>query len=106
MDVNITRTSNRLIARPSGPRLDSPNALSFKENLRATVEQADMDVVVDMRDVDFMDSSGLGALVATSRLIPSPHEMMFANLQPIVARVFDLTHLNRVFTILPDGELV
>ncbi|MEM6308220.1 MAG: STAS domain-containing protein, partial [Pseudomonadota bacterium] len=105
MNIDITQNSDTVIARPDGPRLDSPNALDFKEALRKVAETTDVNMIVDMRHVEFMDSSGLGALVAVSKLMPAPHQMIFANLQPLVARVFELTHLNRVFTILPDGEI-
>lgn len=100
MEIQITTLPTYQIIAPAGPRLDAIRALEFKENFRAVVLEADRPIIVDMGQIDFIDSSGLGALITTAKLIAAPHTLKFANLQSLVARVFKLTHIDRVFDIV------
>lgn len=59
-------------------------------------------VVLDLSDVTFLDSSGLGALVAAMKLI-APQRLDLAGLTPNVARVFRLTRMDTVFVIHPTA---
>ncbi|MEO0357473.1 MAG: STAS domain-containing protein [Pseudomonadota bacterium] len=101
MKIDLTQHESHLVATPAGPRLDALHALAFKENLRKSVETLDQDIVIDMVNIEFMDSSGLGVLVAVAKLVPDGCGFAFCNLQSLVARVFQLTHLDRVYTVLP-----
>ena len=53
----------RIIAVP-GPRLDAAGAEDFKAALRDEIDGGATQIVLDLSEVEFMDSSGLGALVA------------------------------------------
>ncbi len=103
MKITLTQTDTHLVATPAGPRLDALHALEFKEKLRNTVETLDQDIIIDMSNIEFMDSSGLGVLVAVTKLKPEECDLAFSNLQPLVSRVFQLTHLDRVFEVLPKS---
>lgn len=83
-------------------RIDAAGALAFKEAVRSRIEDAPMRVVLDLTHVEFIDSSGLGAIVATMKVLKPDHKLELAALQPIVAKVFALTRMDRVFDIHPD----
>lgn len=56
--------------------------------------------VIDMSLVDYIDSSGLGVLVAIQkRALQKSGEVTIAGLQGIVRELFELTRLNKVFTV-------
>lgn len=74
--------------------LDLANAATAEAELRASLEADDTAVVVDMRELEFIDSTGIALLVAVLghddggtriRFIPSE--------SPAVTRVLDLTGL-------------
>jgi hypothetical protein len=51
----------------------------------------------DMSEVEFLDSSGLGAVVAARKLLGMDQHLALAGLQPAVEKVLRLTHMDRVF---------
>ena len=85
-------------------RLDASAALSFKEGFRGLVADHCGDVVLNLSRVDFLDSSGLGALVAARKIMGPDRALDLAQLQPIVAKVLALTHMDRVFNIHTDFD--
>jgi anti-sigma B factor antagonist len=55
-------------------------------------------LVLDMGDVTFLDSTGIGALVQVHRLCrDQPAELQLRGLQPRVRQVFDVTALSEHF---------
>ena len=73
--------------------------IGIQEALHQRLQTLQQDIVLDMGNIEFLDSSGLGVLVTLSKLLPRPYQMAFADMQPLVARVFELTHLDRVYHI-------
>ena len=60
-------------------------------------------LLLDLSGVVFMDSTGLRSLLsARRRAQDGGHSLRLANLQPDVARVFDVTGVRRVFDIAPS----
>lgn len=99
MDVEISRHGAVIVARPAGARLDALAALGFKDRMQAVIEAAGDRVVMDLSGVTFLDSSGLGALVASQRFLREGQRLELAALTPAVARVFRLTRMDTVFVI-------
>ena len=52
------------------PRIDAAIATLFKDKLREIVVKNRKPVHMDMAAVDFMDSSGLGAMIAVRKSLP------------------------------------
>lgn len=83
-------------------RIDAAIAIRFKDALRSAAGETAPRVVLDLSAVKFLDSSGLGALVAARKLIGPARSLELAGLQESVARVFRLTRMDTVFAIHPD----
>ncbi len=61
--------------------------------------------VVDLAQVSFVDSAGLGALVRLyKRVRIGEGDVRIARVSPNVMQIFDLTRLTRVFDISPSAE--
>ncbi len=98
----VTRPDgNALVVHVLESRIDAAVAIQFKDAMRARVAQAPERVVLDLSQVDFIDSSGLGAVVAMMKLLAPARRLELAGLTPTVEKVFRLTHMDRVFTIHP-----
>lgn len=80
-------------------RIDAAAAIQFKDKIKELTADHDMPVVLDLSEVDFVDSSGLGAIVAAMKLLGSERPLHLAGLTPIVAKVFALTRMEKVFKI-------
>ena len=64
-------------------------------------------VALDLSEVHFIDSSGLGAIVAAMKHMGNSRKLALAGLTPTVEKVFRLTRMDSVFSVFPtlDGAL-
>lgn len=81
-------------------RLDAAVATEFKDAMRRALQEGQGPVTLDLRQVLFMDSSGLGAVIAVLKAMPQGRLLRLCGLTPNVARVFHLTRMDSVFTII------
>jgi anti-sigma B factor antagonist len=61
-------------------------------------------VIIDLSGVDFMDSSGLGALVSGWQLTRDEGDFRIAGANPVVQRVLSITGMEEVFALYPTVE--
>lgn len=85
-------------------RIDAQVALEFKEIMRRETADVPRFVLLDLGAVDFVDSSGLGALVATLKHLAPDRSLALAAVRPPVAKVFALTRMDSVFQIYDTVE--
>jgi len=72
--------------------LDLANAATAKGELEAAFSHGDTDVVVDMRELEFIDSTGIALLVAAlGRNEERPRVRFVPSSSPAVSRVLELT---------------
>ncbi|MFB2533003.1 STAS domain-containing protein [Paracoccus sp. p4-l81] len=101
MDLRSEILDQTLTIRLDEPRLDAAIALQFKDSVRQMVAQAPERVVLDIASVHFLDSSGLGAIVAVMKAVGANRQFLLAGVTPNVARVLRLTRMDTVLSILP-----
>ena len=83
-------------------RIDAAVAVQFKDAFRKLLVGHTGRVVIDMKSVAFLDSSGLGSLVAVMKLLPDGQKLELAGLQEIVSKVLKLTRMDGVFVLHAD----
>lgn len=98
MNLTSTTDGTRKIVTVNEPRIDAAVALAFKESMRAETEGVPS-VILNLEQVEFVDSSGLGAIVAAMKLMGNPRAMALAGLTPTVEKVFRLTRMDSVFPL-------
>ena len=93
-DCTIEQQGDLIVVAPEG-EIDMANAALFREVLRQVVERKNGGrIVVDMRDVTFLDSSGLGMLVAAQRAATVKGiELRLADPNPIVRMTLEVANL-------------
>ena len=101
----VTETEAQMIVTVDETRIDAAIATRFKDRLREIVLRGRKPVRLDMRRVDFMDSSGLGAMIAVRKALPESLPLVLEGLTPNVERVFRLTRMDSVFEIRPATTL-
>ncbi len=85
------------VLAPSG-RLDVAGAPTLKEAVSEAVTKGSPRVVIDMEGVTFVDSTGLGSVIAALKQIRSKEgELRLAAPNQQVRVVLELTTLDRVF---------
>jgi anti-sigma B factor antagonist len=95
-EVDTGAGEGTAVLRPQG-RLTMVTAPRFRELIEQTVDQGRASIVVDLSATEFMDSSGLGALIAGMKAATQAGGFLrIAALTPQVATVLELTNLDRV----------
>ena len=100
MEIGCDQCGEALVARVREPRIDAAVAIRFKDRMRDLLSAHGAGrIVLDLAHVDFLDSSGLGAVVAVMKMAGPDRRLELAGLTPTVAKVFRLTRMDQVFTI-------
>lgn len=86
-------------------RLDAASISDRKEELIQKISADNTSVVINLREVSFIDSTGLGLLVAINQDIQRQgHKLSFCELSDQARLLFELTRLNLVFDLF-DTQL-
>jgi len=104
MKLKVTRKDGILIITPQDKRIDASVATDFKSKLIDFLENGDKVIVINLSAVDFIDSSGLGALVLILRKIGTDGRIKLCKLNESVRSIFELTRLDEVFEIHKSVE--
>ena len=91
-----------LVVRAMEDRIDAACAIQFKDRMREIAQDNSPRVVLDMSRVAFLDSSGLGAVVAVMKALAPDRRLELSGLTVNVQKVFRLTRMDSVFTIHPS----
>lgn len=101
----MSLTSNDIgdsrVVTVNAERIDAAVAIQFKEDMRNETEAGPDRIVLDLSEVQFIDSSGLGAIVASMKQLGSGRSLDLAGLTPMVDKVFRLTRMDTVFSLYP-----
>ena len=96
---------NAVVAFSDRVNLEGDDSVVFKDKLKAFVADGHDRVVMDLGNVAFMDSHGLGALIgALKALKQAEGHLVLANVSEPVAAVLRVTRLDRVFDVKPTVE--
>lgn len=105
MNCDVTRPADgTVVIRPSG-RLTMVAAPALREVIADAVDDSGPRLVIDLSDTEFIDSSGLGALVAglkTAR--EAGGDLRIAAATPQVVAALQLTNLHRVLKPYPSVD--
>ena len=82
--------------------VDLCTAPEFKQQLLEVIEQGGRDVIVDLSNTTFIDSTTLGVLVGgVKRLRTNEGQLSLVCSDRNITKIFEITGLDRVFTIYP-----
>jgi anti-sigma B factor antagonist len=83
--------------------IDVASAPEFHSSLSDLIGQGSEMVIVDLSEVSFIDSTGLGVLVgAEKEMRASGQELRLVVTRPQITKILELTGLDEVFTVLPS----
>jgi anti-sigma B factor antagonist len=82
--------------------VDLATVSAFEQTLLCAAEDGTGEVIVDLTGCSFLDSRGLGALLATrGRLEGSNRRLALVLSHPSVIRIFQITKFDELFEIYP-----
>lgn len=85
-------------------RLDASAAPAFKQNVLDVIGAGEPRLVLDLDGVEFIDSSGLGAMVGIRKSLGGLGALTLCNVSGSVLSLFRLTRMDKVFSIVADRD--
>lgn len=101
MEVSVKTEDDFCVVTVHDLRIDAAVALDFKETMRRAAQDSAPRIILNLCEVTFIDSSGLGAIVATMKFLAPERSLILAGMTPPVDKVFKLTRMDSVFAIHP-----
>jgi anti-sigma B factor antagonist len=85
--------------------IDLFTAPELKQVLAESIEAGRIRIIVDLTETTFLDSTALGVLIgAVKRLRSRDGALAIVNTDENIAKTFEITGLDQIFTILPTRE--
>ena len=104
MEINVAEKGNVNILDLNG-KLDLPNAARLKDQVKTLLDDQKKNIHLNMESVDFINSSGLGALVSLMKEVRvNKGRLTMSNLAPYVNEIFEITQLSHVFDIYQNVD--
>jgi len=98
MDFNIIKKEGHSVVKVLSNKLDTNNAPALKSELVVLGNENGKNIILDVSECNYVDSSGLSAILVANRLCENAiGTFILSGLQPGVE---DLIHLSMLHTVL------
>ncbi len=86
-------------------RVDASSSNNLKEMIQGMIDKNEVNLLINLENVSFIDSSGLGTLITCLKSInKAGGHLKIAQPCSNVKSVFDMTRMDRVFEIFDSDE--
>ena len=95
--IERTLVRDKVVLRISG-RMDAESASTFENQCNSCIAEGFTTVVLDLSDLTYVSSMGLGAIVKVAKLLSGKGgEMRICCTTGLVRQLFEITRLNHLF---------
>jgi anti-sigma B factor antagonist len=102
--IDAKKVGDVVVLSLSG-HIDELGADALSTTLDETMEGGSLKIVVDLTDVLFMSSTGLGQIMRTYRVVRAGDGYIkIVNPQPLIADLFTITKLDKLLDIYPTVD--
>jgi anti-anti-sigma factor len=103
MNFKIENQGNYSIITSSVDKLNATNAPDLKAAIVAINKNSINNIIIDLSDTSYCDSSGLSAILTANRLCKDSNgAFVLCGLQPNVSKMVSIAQLDRVLNIQED----
>ena len=108
MSLNIEskfdESQDKWVFKPAGD-LDIYTSSQFKEEVLKNFNEKMTDIVINGENLDYVDSTGLGALISILRTMQEKETKIYIeNIKPNIRKIFDITDLDKLFIFRGEGN--
>ena len=105
--INIKKEDGVLIVDLLVDRLDASIASNFRNKLIEIIKDGNTLIVLNLTNVTFVDSSGLGSIVSCLKTLGAKGDLTLCCIDERIMSMFRLTRMDRVFKIFnTEGEAI
>lgn len=104
MQINKTKQNDIVICRVNGD-LDINSSPEIRKTFNELTANQEKKIVINLKDVSYIDSSGLATLVELLKRVKSyGANLKLSNLADKVKGLFEITKLEKIFQIYDTAE--
>jgi anti-anti-sigma factor len=102
----IINLNSKIVKISFSGEITLDNSLIFKEEIKNyLVDKGIYFLIIDLNEVEFIDSSGLGMLISFFKEINEKKgQLVYIGIHDYVAKIIDLVQLGQVFIIKDDEK--
>ncbi|WP_071026143.1 STAS domain-containing protein [Peptoniphilus raoultii] len=83
--------------------LDVYSTPKFKEEVKSAYEENKLNIILDCKNLEYMDSTGLGSLIYLLKIVNEDNKKIsIKNLSKQILKLFKITKLDEIFEIMVD----
>jgi anti-sigma B factor antagonist len=97
MNLDQTIFGDIIVLKVNDTRLDARSGAELKVAVTELVAKGQRRIVLDLTSVKTVDSTGLGAIVSSLKVIGRQGELVLSGLADTVTTLFRLTRMDKVF---------
>lgn len=104
MNIKLKNISMINVLKPICKHIVASNAADFKSSVWTSLDLSKA-YIINLKDVELMDSAGLGVLISCLRKVEEADgKLVLLGLKPSVQTLFEVVRLNQVFEIYENTE--
>jgi anti-sigma B factor antagonist len=105
MDIELEKIGDVVIAKIPGEYLDASTVKDFKTDVNRIIEGEHKKIVFDVSQLQFVDSSGLGAILSCLRKLNGVGgDLKLCGMTRPVRALFELVRMHRIMDIYNTRE--
>lgn len=98
MEIKRFNRSEGIVLHLSG-RFDFNQTASFRRAVQSCMQERSAQVRIDLSEVSYIDSSGLGMLIMLQQNLPAGGRLELFNPQHVVRKALELVNIHRIVHI-------
>ena len=100
MNYNVSEKSGITILALAGKIMGGPEATEINDEINRLIDENKVKVVIDLKNVEWMNSSGLGILIGAITLLKSNKgKFILIHVSDRIKNLLKITKLNSVFEL-------
>ncbi len=104
ISIEIVHSGRALVLKVIADSLETDNVAAFRAAITPLLDKS-AHFVIDLSDVEFMDSTGLGSMLSCLRIVKSKGgTLRLCRLTTEVEQLFEMVMMDRVFEIFGTTE--
>jgi anti-sigma B factor antagonist len=104
MEMETKEINDILVVKPLVKRIDASIATAFKGQMIDLITKGKIKITLNLAQVDFIDSSGLGAIISVLKTVAPKGSLAICCPTTPVMSLFKLTRMDKVFFIASTEE--
>ena len=100
MNFAVTEKDGIVVLSLKGKIMGGPEATEINDKINQLLDEKKLKIIIDLKHVEWMNSSGLGILISTVTVLRNNNgSMRLINVSDKIKNLLKITKLNTVFTL-------